>query len=281
MAAINNSFFNGKVIVTLSTKGGVGKTTDSLHFCYKLKSKHNLVFQYVDADAQESGTNHCVGRATIVSDCRGETDSPRVRPIPDSVKKAVKRLFKDSEPYIIPNVIVRKDFKNHIKQAMQHYNGVMIDTSGSDSTISRNVITSSNIVLIPINPSGLVISELHKAVEVVMLAKVFNPEIRTFIVFNRVVASAKKIMREHINSVNEIVEQYLLHMHSTTSEQEMIHICETVITERQEIYNNVDVGLNAFELSKGKSCDADIQFDTLLDEIEYKYNLTVIDKEVA
>ncbi|MOA61622.1 hypothetical protein D3C78_1868070 [compost metagenome] len=69
--------------------------------------------------------------------------------------------------------------------------------------------------------------------------------------------------------------------YETTKDKENIYVCETVITERQEIYNNVDIGLNAFELSKGKSLDAEMQFDTLLDEIEYLYDLANEEKEVA
>ncbi|PKA71339.1 chromosome partitioning protein [Pseudomonas baetica] len=282
MAAINNSFYKGKVISALSTKGGVGKSTDCLHIGYQLKKKYNLSFQYLDADAQESGTNHFICRASLLSDCKGETDSPRVRPIPDDVKRLVKRLFKDSEPYVMPNIIKKSDFANYLKESKGFYDGFIIDTQGSDSTTSRNAVTRSDIVIIPVNPSGLVINELHKALGVIMTARSFNPNIRTFIVFNRVVKSATKMMREHIETVNEILSQYLFHLHNgATSDAEQIYVCETVITERQDVYNNVDVGLNAFELSKGKTCDAEIQFDTLLDEIEYKYNLNSQISEVA
>lgn len=281
MAALNTSFFKGKKIITFSTKGGVGKTTDGLHICYQLKKKHGLVFQYVDADVQESGTNHCICRENLLSDCRGETESERPRPIPEDIKRLVKRLFKDSDPYKIPNVIKKKGFAAHIKEAEKNYDGFMIDTQGADTTGGREALVNADIVIVPVNPSGLVISELHKVIEMFMLAKSLNPDAQIFIVFNRVVSSAKKIAREHIEGVNAIVEQCLANNHGTTSQEAMIHVCETVITERQDVYNNVDVGLNAFELSKGKSLDAEMQFDQLLDEIEYLYNLKFDQQEVA
>lgn len=281
MAAINTSFYKGKRIITLSTKGGVGKTTDSLHIGYQLKKKHGLTFQYIDADVQESGTNHCVSRENLLSDCLGQTNSERARPIPSDIVRFVKRHFKDTSPYVLPNVIKKKGFSLHIKELSGFYDGFIIDTQGADSTGGREALVNADIVIVPVNPSGLVISELHKVIEMVMLAQPLNENVRVYIVFNRVVASAKKIAREHIDCVNVIINNYLEKNHGVTKEQARIHVCETVITERQEIYNNVDVGLNAFELSKGKSRDAEIQFDTLLDEIEYLYDLVESQKEVA
>lgn len=281
MSAINNSFWLGKKIALMNTKGGVGKTTDCLHIGYHLKKKKDLVFQYVDSDAQESGTNHCVNRANLVSDCLGETASERSRSIPDEVKKLVNRIFKDEKPYVIPNIIKKGGFAAHFKEANSFYDGFIIDTQGADSKIGREVMVNSDIVIVPVNASGLVIAELKKLIEVIMIAKEFNQELRVFIVFNRVMASAKKIAREHIQFVNSMLDEYLMTNHGISKDEAMIQVCETVITERQDVYNNVDIGLNAFELSKGKTIDAEIQFETLLDEIEYRYYLTVENKEVA
>ncbi|MFI8556089.1 AAA family ATPase [Pseudomonas putida] len=281
MAALNNQFWKFKRVALMSIKGGVGKTTDSLHICYQLKKKHGLTFQYVDADAQESGTNHCKGRANLVADCKGETESDRERPIPVEVKKLVNRLFKEQGPYVIPNVIKKSGFKAYFAEARNFYDGFVTDTQGADSKIGREVMISSDILIIPVNPSGMVVTELKKLIAVIMDARGLNPDLRVFVVFNRVVSSAKKIAREHIEFVNEMIDNYLQAEHNTNKEMENIHVCETVITERQEIYNNVDVGLNAFELSKGKSLDAEMQFDTLLDEIEYLYEMNSVSREVA
>ena len=66
-------------IIVMSGKGGVGKTTNSLHIGYQLKKKHGLTFQYIDADVQESGTNHCASRENLLADCgiviKDENDS--------------------------------------------------------------------------------------------------------------------------------------------------------------------------------------------------------------
>lgn len=281
MAAINNLFWKGKKVVTLSTKGGVGKTTTSIHFCYHMKKKHNLVYQYVDADMQGSGTNHCLGREFLISDCNGEMNYERPRPIPENVKRMVQRLFKDQKPYKIPNMIKLSGFYTHMKDSAEFYDGFTIDTMGADAKASREALVYSDIAIIPVNPSGLVVSELHKVLEMVMLSKVHNKNLRVFIVFTRVVSSAKKIAREHIASVNQIIDAYL-QKSNTTKEKEMIHVCETVITELQDVYNNVDIGLNAFELSKGKTRDVvELQFDTLIDEMEYLYKSVNNAQEVA
>lgn len=280
MAAINNLFWKRKKVVTLSTKGGVGKTTTSIHFCYHMKKKHNLVYQYVDADMQGSGTNHCLGRDFLISDCKGETNSERPRSIPENVKRMVLRLFKDQEPYKIPNTMKKSGFNTHMNDSAEFYDGFMIDTMGADAKASREALVYSDIAIVPVNPSGLVVSELHKVLDMVMLCKVHNPNLRVFIVFTRVVSSAKKIAREHIQSVNQIIETFL-EVQDTTKENEKIHVCETVITERQDVYNNVDIGLNAFELAKGKTRDVEIQFDTLIDEMEYLYNSVENAQEVA
>ncbi|EMG2881737.1 ParA family protein [Pseudomonas aeruginosa] len=280
MATINNLFWKRKKVVTLSTKGGVGKTTTSIHFCYHMKKKHSLVYQYVDADMQGSGTNHCLGRDFLISDCKGETNSERPRPIPENVKRMVLRLFKDQEPYKIPNTMKKSGFNTHMNDSAEFYDGFMIDTMGADAKASREALVYSDIAIVPVNPSGLVVSELHKVLDMVMLCKVHNPNLRVFIVFTRVVSSAKKIAREHIQSVNQIIETFL-EGQDTTKENEKIHVCETVITERQDVYNNVDIGLNAFELAKGKTRDVEIQFDTLIDEMEYLYNSVENAQEVA
>ncbi|WP_132577654.1 ParA family protein [Pseudomonas aeruginosa] len=269
MTTMNESFWAGKKIATMNTKGGVGKTTTCLHMGYQLKFKKGLVFQYVDTDAQESGTNHCNNRANLIGDCLGYSSSERSRPIPEDVKKLVKRIYKDEKPYVIPNIIKKGGFAAHFKESKGFYDGFIIDTQGADSKIGREIMVNSDIVIIPVNPSGLVVAELKKLIEVIMIAKEFNQSLKVFIVFNRVMANAKKIAKEHIDFVRNMLDDYLMSNHNLTKEEAMIQVCETVITERQDIYNNVDIGLNAFELSKGKTTDALIQFDTLLDEIEY------------
>lgn len=281
MAEINNLFWKRKKVVTLSTKGGVGKTTTSIHICYHMKKKHDLVYQYVDADTQGSGTNHCLGRDFLIDDCNGKTNSIRPRPIPEKVKRMVQRLFKDQQPYKIPNTMKMSGFNTHMKDSVEFYDGFMIDTMGADAKASREALVYSDIAIVPVNPSGLVVSELHKVLEMVIHSKAHNPNLRVFIVFTRVVSSAKKIAREHIQNVNEIIGDFL-GQQGTTKEKEMIHVCETVITELQDVYNNVDIGLNAFELSKGKTRDVvEIQFDTLIDEMEYLYNSVENEQEVA
>lgn len=299
MAALNNIFWKFKRVALMSTKGGVGKTTNSLHIGYQLKKKHGLTFQYIDADVQESGTNHCASRENLLADCgiviKDENDSSvevkeeefkfeRKRPIPDDVVKMVKRLYSKQKPYVLPNIIKKSGFKSYFSQELSKkdsYDGFITDTQGADSRIGREVMTSSDIVIIPVNPSGMVVAELKKLIDVVMEARGFNPDFRVFIVFSRVVSSAKKIAREHIKFVNEMLDEYFASEYGVTKEEAMIHVCETVITERQEIYNHVDTGLNAFEMSKGNRIDAEMQFDTLLDEIEYLYDLINIEQEVA
>ncbi|WP_372821409.1 ParA family protein [Pseudomonas parafulva] len=289
MAAINHQFWKFKRVAVVSSKGGVGKTTNGLHIAYQLKNKHQLKYQFVDADPQESGTKHCLGRLHLVNDCKEANDPTkdleieyvRVRPIPDGVKRMVKRNFIGKDLYVIPNTIRKSAFKSHFVDNQNSYDGFIIDTQGSDSRVGRESMTASDIVIIPVNPSGLVVTELAKLMEVVVDARQFNPDFKVFIVFSRVVSSAKKIAREHIKIVNEMLDEYFMVNHSVSKAEANIFVCETVITERQEIYNNLDIGLNAFEMSKGKTLDCEIQFDTLLDEIEYLYDLNNSAMEVA
>lgn len=238
MAAINKEAFLHNSIVIHNDKGGVGKSVISINITFAIQQMTGLKGQLVDTDPQKT--------SAACMDVRIEAGLET----PDYVWRttAIKaNFFKEAEKY---------DF-------------VVFDTQGADCPNSREIMAFANTLIIPVNASGFVVNKLVALLEKVVLAKANNEDLKIFIVFNMVEKKNTAQLRKHKAKVKDILDE-LLAKYETTSEEIEIYICETSISHKPALYDQMNDGRTIFEISKGKYLDPVLEYTALLEEIQDK-----------
>lgn len=139
----------------INQKGGVGKTTLSIHTAAELTRRKRRVL-LVDADPQ--------GSALSWSNCREN-------PTFSVVGMAKSTLHRD------------------IDSIAADYDDVIIDGPPRAAEIAKSIILAAGVVVIPIQPSPLDVWEAAKTIDVIREAAVFRPEITCCIAINRRIAN--------------------------------------------------------------------------------------------
>lgn len=125
------------VISFVNQKGGCGKSTTTCHLAYwMMKRRHRVAV--VDSDAQQSVTRWLKGMDTNIESY--------VMNDPDQVM--------DEIPKLAPN-----------------YDYVIVDGAGGISEVTRCILLRSDLVIIPVQPSGLDLSSANDAIKLVKQAQ--------------------------------------------------------------------------------------------------------------
>jgi len=135
----------------LSQKGGVGKTTLSIHTASELSRRRRRVL-LIDADPQ--------GSALSWSNCREKPEFSVVGMPKASLHKEIEALAED-------------------------YDDVVIDGPPRAAEIAKSIILASDLVVVPLQPSPLDVWEAAKTLDLIREAQVFRPEIRCCLAINR------------------------------------------------------------------------------------------------
>ncbi|HNG92018.1 MAG: AAA family ATPase [Blastocatellia bacterium] len=169
------------ILAVLNQKGGVGKTTLSIHIATFFAQEGNRVL-VVDADPQSSALDWSVSRET-------EGLFPVVGIPKPSLHKEIPALAKD-------------------------YDLVVIDGPPRVNDVARSAIMASDAVLIPIQPSPYDVWAAKEIVDLLQEASVFKENLKSAFVINR------KIVNTAIGrDVTEALADYRLSVFSSTVSQ--------------------------------------------------------------
>ena len=203
------------VISFLNQKGGVGKTTVSFNVVCELASRGKKVL-FVDSDLQ--------GSASLLNEAReSDLGFPIVSIANPSINKAVQQIKAD-------------------------YEYIVIDGIPSISKITQSTILASDVVVIPMQPSGVDVWATESLIEMVDAARVLNPDVVVGIVLNRF-------------DGNRVLAKGILDMVEQTDWQ----VFDTAIGNRAVFQKSVTYGKSVAELERNDKADMEIK--SLVDEI--------------
>jgi len=145
------------IISLLNQKGGVGKTTLSIHVATALAQRGSRVL-LVDADPQHSALDWQEAR--------------------------------QSDPLIPVVGLPTKDLHRQIKAHVPNYDHIIIDGPPRVNELARAAIIASDLVLIPITPSPYDVWAANEIVTLLNEARVYKDVKAAFVVSRKIVGTA-------------------------------------------------------------------------------------------
>lgn len=150
------------IISIASTKGGVGKSTLSIHLAHFLTKKNKTLL--MDADKQET-----------------------------TLTWAGWRAEEEIQPYIDTQKLPPQGIKQVLEAREKQYQYIIVDVGGSDSSVLRYVLASSDIVIVPTSLSAVDRIATLDMMALIDEAKAYNEKLKTFIAFNKLSTATKEI----------------------------------------------------------------------------------------
>ena len=206
------------IISLLNQKGGVGKTTLSVHIAtaFAQLGKRLLL---IDADPQNSSLDWAASR--------------------------------QQQPLFPVMGLPKSNLHRELPFFVQNYDIIVIDGPPRVHDIARSAIIASSLVLIPVQPSPLDIWAAKEIVDLLAEATIFKPELKSAFLINRKVVNTA-IGRDVVDTLlefdlpifNTSICQRVLFAESIATGQTVLEIAPTSLAS-QEI-NSVISEINSF-----------------------------------
>lgn len=200
----------------LQQKGGTGKTTLSINVAYELASRGDRVL-LIDSDPQGSARDWAAVR---------------------------------SEPAPFPVIgIDRPTLHQEVPRISQEFDYVVIDGAPRGQTeLSRSAIISSDLIVIPSQPSPLDIWASAAIVSLYKDAKIYNDRLRCVFAINRKISNT--LLGKEV---------------STALQKYQLPVMKSLITQRVIFADSLSVGATVQEIEPGGS--AAIEIKKLVEEL--------------
>lgn len=144
------------IYAVVNTKGGVGKTTTAVHLAVMLARQGKTLL--IDGDPQASAASWAAWRR----------DNPQYEPSPTTTCLAGKAILSEG------------------KQLASGFEHVVVDAGGRDSIGLRSALLLASRAVIPVGASNLDAAAMTDLLEVVELAKDYNPDLDVRVLLTRV-----------------------------------------------------------------------------------------------
>jgi chromosome partitioning protein len=144
------------IYACVNTKGGVGKTTTAVHLAVMLARQGKALL--IDGDPQASAASWAAWRR----------EAPQYEPSPTTTCLAGKAILSEG------------------KQLAAGFQNVVVDAGGRDSIGLRSALLLAQRAIIPVGASNLDAAAMTDLLEVVELAKDYNPDLDVRVLLTRV-----------------------------------------------------------------------------------------------
>ncbi|MFA9202616.1 MAG: AAA family ATPase [Flavobacteriales bacterium] len=143
------------IFACVNTKGGVGKTTTAVHLATMLARQHRTLL--IDGDPQASAASWAAWRR--------ESD---YQPSPTTTCLTGKAILSEGKP---------------LSKGFEH---TVVDAGGRDSTGLRSALLLAQRAIIPVGASNLDAAAMTDLLEVVEMARDYNPELDVRVLLTRI-----------------------------------------------------------------------------------------------
>lgn len=208
------------IVSFLNQKGGVGKTTLSGNVAYGLHLRGFKVI-LIDSDPQQTTLTW----NNIRSGEGNELPFNVIATNANSLKQLTERLIKNDG-----------------------YNFVIIDGAPRMTDLARAAIIASDLIVMPMQPSGADIWATNELKNIIEEAKHFKPSIISAVLINRIFSNTK-LSKEILVNLQENDWSFF----------------DTVIKQRQIYAAAISEGLTIYEMPSNK--DAKDEIENLIDEV--------------
>lgn len=200
------------IYACVNTKGGVGKTTTAVHLAVMLARQGACLL--IDGDPQASAASWAAWRR----------DNPQYEPSPTTTCLAGKAILSEG------------------KQLAAGFENVVVDAGGRDSIGLRSALLLAQRAVIPVGASNLDAAAMTDLLEVVELAKDYNPDLDVRVLLTRVDPRTKDAAE----------------MLSFLAEQKLT-VLPTKVCERVAFRRAIGEGATVQEIGKDSAAVAEIE----------------------